>query len=100
MFSHERDNGFGTGVVIGALVGAGVALLFAPKAGADLRDDLSGSMTSVRDAVARHYRTLAARAGVQLDNLEERVDQVAEAVESTAREVMDAGQGRNRSQRA
>lgn len=96
MYSHDRENGFGTGVMIGALVGAGVALLFAPKAGAELRDDLSGSMTSVRDAVTRHYRSLAERAGVELENLEERVDQAAEAIESTARDAMDAASQRRR----
>lgn len=97
MFTHERESGFSTGIMIGALVGASVALLFAPKAGADLRGDLSGSMSSLRDAVARRYRELAERAGVELDNLDERVDQAAEAIESTARDVMDAaGQRRRR----
>lgn len=93
---NEREHGFNSGIIVGALVGAGLALLFAPKAGADLRDDLSGSMTSVRDAVARRYRALADRAGVELDNLEARVDQAAAAVESTARDVMDSAAQRRR----
>jgi hypothetical protein len=51
----------------------------------------------VRDAIARRYRALADRAGVELENLEERVDQAAEAIESTARSVMEtAGQHRRR----
>ncbi|MGE0363539.1 MAG: YtxH domain-containing protein [Vicinamibacterales bacterium] len=66
MFNDGRDGtGFTTGVVVGALVGAGVALLFAPKAGDELRSDLNGSMTSLREAVARRYRALAEMAGVE-----------------------------------
>lgn len=95
---NEREHGFSAGVVVGALVGAGLALLFAPKPGAELRDDLSGSMASVRDAVARRYQALADRTGVEIENLEARVDQAAEAVESTARGLMEsASQHRRRS---
>ena len=95
MFNDGRD-GFATGLITGALVGAGLALLFAPKAGAELRSDLNGSMTSVRDAVARRYRALADLAGVELDNLEERIDRAAEAVESSAREVLESAAPRRR----
>jgi gas vesicle protein len=83
-------------MMVGVLVGAGVALLFAPKAGAELRGELTGSMSSVRDAIARRYRALADRAGVELENLEERVDQAAEAIESTARDVMESAGRRRR----
>ena len=96
MYNDSRDSGFATGVITGALVGAGLALLFAPKAGADLRHDLNGSMSSVRDAVARRYRALAEMAGVELDNLDERIDRAAEAVESSAREVLESAAPRRR----
>ena len=99
MFNDERDNGagFATGVLMGALVGAGVALLFAPKAGADLRGDLGESVSSVRDAVARRYRELAQRAGVELENLEEQVENAAETFEANAREMLDSAQQRRSS---
>ena len=74
---NERDNGFAAGIVTGALVGAGLALLFAPKAGTELRGDLNDSLGSLRDAVARRYRALADMAGVELENFEERVDRAA-----------------------
>jgi gas vesicle protein len=95
MFNVEHERSFGSGMMVGVLVGAGVALLFAPKTGSQLRGDLSGSMSSMRDAIARRYRALADRAGVELENLDERVDQAAEAIESTARDVMEAA-GRHR----
>lgn len=92
MLYRERETGagFAAGVITGALVGAGIALLFAPKSGAALRDDLEESWMSLRDAVAHRYRELAERAGVELDNLQERIDQTAKAVESRAKELVDA----------
>jgi gas vesicle protein len=89
MYNEQRDHGFAVGVITGAMVGAGLALLFAPKAGAELRGDLNDSLASVRDAVARRYHALAEMAGVELDNIEERIDRVTESVEAGAREVLD-----------
>lgn len=91
MARYERESGagFAAGALTGALVGAGLALLLAPKAGTELREELSESMTSLRDAVARRYRELAERAGVEIENLEERVDAAAESIEVSARELLD-----------
>jgi gas vesicle protein len=89
--SHDESNaGFAVGVITGAIVGAGLALLLAPKSGAALRDDLGESWTVLRDAVARRYRDLAERAGVELDDLQERIDQTANAVESSATKLVEA----------
>lgn len=54
------------GALAGALVGAGVALLMAPKSGAQVRQDLNTGFNSVRDAAARRYRDLAERANAKL----------------------------------
>ncbi len=91
MYPHQDNNaGFAAGVITGALVGAGLALLLAPKSGAALRDELGESWMSLRDAVARRYRDLAERAGVELENFQERVDQTANAVESSAIKLVEA----------
>lgn len=96
MSRFERDNGagFAAGAITGAMVGAGLALLFAPKPGAELRGELSESVTSMRDAVARRYRELADRAGVEIENLEERVDAAAETFERGAREMLQSASDR------
>ena len=78
------------GAVAGALVGAGVALLMAPKPGTEMRQDLNAGWGSLRDAAARRYREMADRAGVQLENIEEKADQLADQLESSAREAVDA----------
>jgi gas vesicle protein len=87
---EDRNEGFAAGLISGAIVGAGLALLLAPKSGAKLRDELGESWISLRDAVGRRYRELAERAGVELDNLQERIDQTANAVEANASKLVDA----------
>jgi len=82
------------GAVTGALVGAGVALLVAPKSGAETRQDLGASFASLREAVARRYREMADRAGVEFENLEEKADQLADQLETSAREALDVASGK------
>jgi gas vesicle protein len=75
------------GAVAGALVGAGVALLMAPKAGAEVRRDLSDGYSSVRDAAQRRYRDMADRASAKFDEasakFEQKVDQYKGRTSST-----------------
>jgi gas vesicle protein len=86
-WNEEQSTGSGTfllGALAGALVGAGVALLMAPKTGAETRQDLTNGYGSMRDAAARRYRDLADRANAKLVQLEERVDQYAGRNSSTS----------------
>ena len=55
------------GALAGALVGAGVALLMAPKTGAETRQDLNSGYNSMRDAAARRYRDIADRATAKVE---------------------------------
>jgi gas vesicle protein len=50
------------GALAGAMVGAGVALLMAPKSGAQVRQDLNQQLSTVKDAAARRYREVADKA--------------------------------------
>jgi len=96
MNENESSGGglFLLGAVAGALVGAGVALLMAPKPGTEMRQDLNAGWSSLRDAAAKRYREMADRAGVKLENIEEKADQLADQLESSAREVVDAASSR------
>jgi gas vesicle protein len=58
---------FMLGAIAGALVGAGIALLMAPKTGAETRNNLSEGYSSVRDAASRRYRDLANKATAKFD---------------------------------
>ena len=58
------------GVVVGALAGAGVALLLAPKSGAELRGDLSESMNSLKDSATRKVRDVKDRASATWSDIQ------------------------------
>jgi gas vesicle protein len=60
---QEASNSmFLLGALAGALVGAGVALLMAPKTGAQVRRELNSGFSTVKDAAARRYRDVADKA--------------------------------------
>ena len=64
-WSNEDSAGnsmFLFGALAGALVGAGVALLMAPKSGRQVRQDLSQGFNTVKDTAARRYREVADKA--------------------------------------
>jgi gas vesicle protein len=64
---ESRGSGlFLLGALSGALVGAGVALLMAPKSGAEVRHDLNSGLNTMRDAASRRYRDIADRAGERI----------------------------------
>ena len=90
-WNDEESAGSGMfllGAVAGALVGAGVALLMAPKPGAEVRRDLSDGYSSVRDAAARRYREMADRASAKFEEasakFDEKVDQYKGRTSSTS----------------
>ena len=91
-WNEQESAGSGTfllGALAGALVGAGVALLMAPKSGAQTREELSAGYGSVREAAARRYRDLADRANAKLGELEQKVDQYAGRPASSSATVGD-----------
>jgi gas vesicle protein len=75
---NEQDSGnttFLLGALAGALVGAGVALLMAPKSGAQMRRELNSGLNTAKDAAARRYRDLADKAGQNYRELADKAGQ-------------------------
>jgi gas vesicle protein len=58
---HERGR-IAWAALTGAVVGAGLALCYAPRAGAELRGDMRTSAASMRDAVRERSRRIGQRA--------------------------------------
>ena len=88
-WNDQEAAGNGTfllGALAGALVGAGIALLMAPKTGAQMREDLSSGYNSARDAAARRYRDLADKAGQKIDEASSRFEQAGNKIEKTVDE--------------
>jgi len=91
----ERDSGGGVGsFVLGALVGAGIALLFAPKTGAETQEDLKEQARKLRAAAEERVREaqekLEERLEVVRDGVQTRYDDVKEAVTAGRDAASDA----------
>ena len=94
MYENGNGNsGFIVGMLVGALAGAGLALLFAPKPGAQLRGEIGESMTTFKDAASKRLRKMADQAGTGinagLNDLNSAVGKAAGAASTTAREMLD-----------
>lgn len=97
--SSGNGGGFVMGLITGAAVGAALGLMFAPKRGADLRDDIARSTEGVRrrasrayDAVSDTVSDLASKGGSMVSHVlsksEGLVEQGQKAVEA-GRDVVD-----------
>ncbi len=83
----ERETGGGVGpFLLGALVGAGVALLFAPRSGEETQRDIKERAIKIRDAAEERIREAQDQIEERLElaraELLERVDAVRDAVDS------------------
>ena len=80
--------------LLGALVGAGLALLFAPKSGAetqaDLKDKARKLKASAEERVRAAQKQLEERLDAARENVQSRVDDVRDAVDAGRRAAVDA----------
>jgi len=91
----ERESGGGVGAfILGALVGAGIALLFAPKSGAETQEDLKRQARKLRSAaeerVREAQRQIEERLGEVRDGVQTRIDNVKDAVSAGRSAATDA----------
>lgn len=95
-FVIERDNGSsGVGAFLaGALLGAGVALLFAPRSGEETQRELRERAGQLKDTAEERFRDAQAQVEERLDlaraELMEKVDAVREAVETGRESAREA----------
>src|SRR5689334_6088634 len=86
-YGRGRDSDVGarlTYFVIGATVGAVVALLFAPKSGRELREDLADATRKAVDRARETGTQISAKAGEYYDAASTRAGELA----TTAREAV------------
>lgn len=91
----ERESGGGLGsFLLGALVGAGLALLFAPQSGEETQQEIAERARRLRDNAEERVRDAQRQLEVRLDQAREgvqaRVGQVKHAVESGRQAARDA----------
>jgi gas vesicle protein len=95
--THTRDFRFVAGLAIGSMVGAGLALLLAPRAAAEIKERAVGSARHFGDAVSERYRDARLRVTGAVDGLTRKGQGVRDGVMDTvvhgAQEVERGAQG-------
>lgn len=91
----EREAGGGLGsFILGALVGAGLALLFAPQSGEETQEEIKTRALKLRDVAKDRVRdahhNLEDRLGTAREHVQARVESVKEAVDSGRKAAVEA----------
>ena len=91
----EREGGGGVGsFILGALVGAGLALLFAPQSGEETQEEIKARALKLKDVAQDRVRdaqsTLETRLAAARENVQTRVESVKEAVDQGRKAAVDA----------
>jgi gas vesicle protein len=90
MYREEQPGAsFMLGVMTGALIGAGVALLFAPKPGAEMRQQLGEQYRGLADRVGESTEQLRQSARQLRDQGRERVQQLTGQLSDRATAAAD-----------
>jgi gas vesicle protein len=87
---HRDDNsggGFVMGLVTGSLLGAALAVLFAPKPGSDMRQDLASGAEEFGRVARDKWQDVTATAASAADQGREVYEQARETVQKTAASV-------------
>jgi gas vesicle protein len=78
--SDARSFGFAYGVLVGTALGAAVALLFAPKAGSELRGQLADATSRIRQRAGQAYN----RASSGMDDMKRGMEDMTSRTRSSA----------------
>ena len=88
---HHGDYGFLTGLVMGGVVGAGLAMWLAPRAAAEIKARAADSVKTLGNAVSERYRDAGRRVTEAVDSLTRKGqglrDDVCDTVVRTAQDV-------------
>ena len=88
-YDNEGGGGgsFVMGLLTGTVLGAGLGMLFAPKSGSDLRNQLSEQAGKMRDTASEGYRRASETAGDWAEKGRDVVDKARDAVARGADEA-------------
>ena len=96
-YTGEKSSySFALGLLIGAAAGAGLALLFAPKAGSELRGQIGESVSGWKDAAGRKLRNVTDRASATMNDLQSSISKASTSSGSVT-DAVDAGRSNGRS---
>ena len=83
----EREEGGGSflmGLLAGTVLGAGLGMLFAPKAGSELRSQISESATKLRSTANESVQQASEKVSQMMDRGREAYDRARSSVSSMA----------------
>lgn len=83
---HPAAGGFAAGLVVGVLLGAGIALLFAPERGSRTRSQLSRRLRRLREEAADELERTGGRTRRDLRRRRERLQARLEQAAGRARD--------------
>jgi gas vesicle protein len=92
-FENEGGSGGGSfvmGLLTGTVLGAGLGMLFAPKAGSELRGQLTEQAGNLANSAQEQYRKASEAAGDLADRGREMYDKARDAVSKGAEEAKQA----------
>ena len=87
--SHEVGGGFILGLLTGAVLGVGLGMLLAPKAGSDLRGELGEQARNLGAKASERYQRASETATSLAERGRQIVEQAREAVNRGAEEARD-----------
>jgi gas vesicle protein len=67
--TQHHDRGFLTGLVLGGVIGAGLAMWLAPRAAAEIKTRAANSLKTLGNAVSERYRDAGRRVTRAVDDL-------------------------------
>jgi gas vesicle protein len=85
--SEGGGGGFMMGLITGTVLGAGLGMLLAPKAGSELRGVISEQARNLGTMASEQYRKASENAGPWVERGREFVDKAREAVNRSAEEA-------------
>src|SRR5262245_26951319 len=93
----DTSAAFISGIVVGALAGGVLALMFEPVFSGAVRDGRASGVATLRRAIEGRYQELAGRAGVTSELVRGSVDAAVDVFEASAHEVVRSLADRTRS---
>jgi gas vesicle protein len=82
-----RGGGFVTGLFTGVFLGVGLGLLFAPKAGSTLRNELLDQASDIADQASQGYRRASDSVGQWAERGRDAYNKAGEALAGAGREA-------------
>jgi gas vesicle protein len=86
-YENDHGGGFMMGLLTGTVLGAGLGMLLAPRAGSELRGQLGEQARNLANTASEQYRRAQEQAGTFAERGRDLVNQAREAVSRGAEET-------------